>query len=79
MLQGWSNMATAKTSKWDGTKTAVSTMHYDVADSGDWSGACGEKVEKLINYEGDIRNLHDFGFDAVKLDGCGRQRNLTLC
>jgi len=40
--------------------------------------ACGEKVEKLINYEGDIRNLHDFGFDAVKLDGCGKQRNLTF-
>eukprot|EP00937_MAST-01D_sp_MAST-1D-sp2_P005381 g5381.t1 len=40
--------------------------------------ACGEKVELSINYEGDVRNLHDFGFDAVKLDGCGRQRNLTL-
>eukprot|EP00039_Didymoeca_costata_P010421 m.140153 g.140153 ORF g.140153 m.140153 type:complete len:560 (+) comp14820_c0_seq2:34-1713(+) len=40
--------------------------------------ACGERTEKLINYEGDVRMLHDYGFDAVKLDGCGRQRNLTL-
>lgn len=40
--------------------------------------ACGEKVEKMINYQGDIRKLHSFNFDAVKLDGCGRQRNLTL-
>ena len=40
--------------------------------------ACGEKVEVEINYEGDVKMLHDFGFDAVKLDGCGKQRNMTL-
>lgn len=40
--------------------------------------ACGEKVEKMINYKGDINYLHSLGFDAVKLDGCGKQRNLTL-
>ena len=40
--------------------------------------ACGERIEKHINYVGDVRSLHAFGFDAVKLDGCGRQRNLTL-
>ena len=40
--------------------------------------ACGEKVEKHVNYVGDVRSLHDLGFDAVKLDGCGQQRNLTL-
>lgn len=39
---------------------------------------CGEKTEVLINYEGDVKLLHDFGFDGVKLDGCGKQRNLTL-
>ena len=26
--------------------------------------ACGEKHELAINYEGDVRNLHDFGFGA---------------
>lgn len=32
----------------------------------------------MQNYEGDVRKLHDFGFDGVKLDGCGAQRNMTL-
>ena len=36
------------------------------------------KRQHLINYQGDIRNLHDFGFDAVKLDGCGAATNMTL-
>ena len=40
--------------------------------------ACGEHVELAINYEGDVKLLHDFEFDAVKLDGCGAQRNMTL-
>ena len=30
---------------------------------------CGERVEKRMNYEGDIEDLHDFGFDGVKIDG----------
>ena len=29
--------------------------------------ACGERVEELINYEGDVHYLADMGFDAVKL------------
>ena len=28
---------------------------------------CGERTEKLINYQGDIKDLHDFGFDGVKV------------
>ena len=39
---------------------------------------CGERTEKEINYEGDVRSLHGFDFDGVKIDGCGRQRNQTL-
>jgi len=39
---------------------------------------CGERTEKTINYEGDIKSLHNFDFDGVKIDGCGRQRNQTL-
>ena len=30
-----------------------------------------------INYQGDIKSLAEFGFDAVKFDGCGRMCNLT--
>ena len=39
---------------------------------------CGEKKGLAQNYAGDVASLHDFGFDAVKFDGCGAQRNLTL-
>eukprot|EP01062_Namystynia_karyoxenos_P054558 TRINITY_DN449_c0_g4_i1.p1 TRINITY_DN449_c0_g4~~TRINITY_DN449_c0_g4_i1.p1 ORF type:complete len:439 (+),score=174.67 TRINITY_DN449_c0_g4_i1:73-1317(+) len=39
--------------------------------------ACGEKVELLKNYQGDIQTLHSLGFDAVKIDGCGAQTNMT--
>ena len=31
-----------------------------------------------INYEGDVRQLAELGFDAVKLDGCGAQLNMSL-
>ena len=40
--------------------------------------ACGERHALLQNYEGDVRQLHDLGFDGVKLDGCGAQRNMSL-
>ena len=36
---------------------------------------CGEKIAKDMDYEGDIKNLHAFDFDGVKIDGCGAQRN----
>ena len=40
--------------------------------------ACGERHALMQNYEGDVRRLHELGFDGVKLDGCGAQRNMTL-
>lgn len=40
--------------------------------------ACGEPVEKAINYAGDVQAAFDFGFDGVKFDGCGSQNNMTL-
>ena len=39
---------------------------------------CGEQTEVIRNYAGDVRSLHTFGFDAVKIDGCGQQLNMTL-
>ena len=39
--------------------------------------ACGERQELVQNYEGDVRILDQLGFDGVKLDGCGAQRNMT--
>jgi hypothetical protein len=38
---------------------------------------CGEHTEKLLNYQGDIHSLHDFNFDGVKIDRCGKQLNET--
>ena len=29
-------------------------------------------------YEGDVASLIEFGFDSVKLDGCGKQRDLNV-
>ena len=39
---------------------------------------CGERHALDKNYEGDVRSLAAFGFDGVKIDGCGAQRNQTF-
>lgn len=39
--------------------------------------ACGERQERLLNYQGDIQRLHEFGFDGAKFDGCGAATNMT--
>jgi len=39
--------------------------------------ACGERVELVKNYVGDVLVHEQLGFDAVKLDSCGAQKNLT--
>ena len=33
--------------------------------------ACGERKERDLNYQGDVQRLAEYGFDGVKLDGCG--------
>ena len=40
--------------------------------------ACGERRALDINYRGDVRSLHRLGFDGVKIDSCGAQKNMTL-
>jgi hypothetical protein len=39
---------------------------------------CAEKEDVPLNYNGDIKLLYDYGFDGVKMDDCGHQRNMTL-
>ena len=39
---------------------------------------CGPQNDSLTNYEGDVRNMLDIGFDGVKVDGCGKMNNRTL-
>ena len=62
------------------TATMVKNIHGMGLSAGWYLNGCkcGERTERLINYEGDVRSLHAFDFDGVKIDGCGRQRNQTL-
>ena len=39
--------------------------------------ACGERKERLLNYQGDIQRLVEYGFDGAKFDGCGAATNMT--
>eukprot|EP00937_MAST-01D_sp_MAST-1D-sp2_P006070 g6070.t1 len=39
---------------------------------------CNERRELRINYEGDVRATVGLGFDSVKIDSCGAQKNMTL-
>ena len=39
---------------------------------------CKDHCASQACYEGDINALTAFGFDAVKLDGCGKELDLTL-
>ena len=36
------------------------------------------KTDGIHHYEGEIQATIDFGFDGIKLDGCGEFRNLTV-
>jgi len=62
------------------TKKMVDEIHEMGLKAGWYLNGCkcGERTEHEINYEGDIRSLAAFGFDGVKIDGCGAQRNQTL-
>jgi len=39
---------------------------------------CSDHVTDRKFYEGDVKAAFDFGFDAIKLDGCGKQKDLDL-
>ena len=39
---------------------------------------CNERVERAINYAGDVALTVALGFDSVKIDSCGAQKNMTL-
>ncbi|KAL3929648.1 MAG: hypothetical protein SGPRY_001869 [Prymnesium sp.] len=38
---------------------------------------CNERVEREVNYEGDVAATVGWGFDGVKIDSCGAQTNMT--
>jgi len=39
---------------------------------------CADHVTDEKYYEADAKAIADFGFDAVKLDGCGKQKDLNM-
>jgi alpha-galactosidase len=39
---------------------------------------CGESHATEKFYEGDVAAMHEFGFDSIKLDGCGAQLDMEL-
>lgn len=61
----------------------VARGHAEGLKMGWYFNGCGcmERTEPAsgwaVDYEGDVRALHELGFDGVKFDGCGRLCNLT--
>jgi alpha-galactosidase len=41
-------------------------------------GGCREKNATLAMYEGDVAAIGQYGFDGIKLDGCGAEMDLDL-
>ena len=78
--QHYANGTPAVNSKFPDLKALVEYGHaHDVKMGFYLNGcACGERQERLINYQGDVGLTHRLGFDAVKIDGCGAQLNMTL-
>jgi alpha-galactosidase len=77
--QHYANGTPAVNPKFPNLKELVDYGHSKNVKMGFYQNgcACGEKTSLDINLQGDISFLHDHGFDAVKLDGCGAQRNMT--
>ena len=58
----------------------VNYGHAKGVQMGFYLNGCGanERVEKRINYEGDVKATLAWGFDGVKIDSCGAQKNMSL-
>lgn len=51
--------------------------HQNVPSWGPSPSGDPSKHDGIHHYQGDIQATIDFGFDGIKLDGCGEFRNLT--
>ena len=74
---GWPVVDTSKFPDMNATRAHITGLNL----SAGWyfnGCACGEPLEKEINYAGDVAELLASGFTAMKLDSCGAQKNLTL-
>lgn len=39
---------------------------------------CADSSSAVVNFEGDVAALIEYGFDGVKLDSCGGQKDIAL-
>ena len=68
------------TAKFPSMRGLVDYGHKQGVEMGFYLNGCGpnERVAHRINYEGDVNFTIGLGFDGVKIDSCGAQKNMTL-
>lgn len=60
---------------------AMTTYAHQKNLTAGWYGnncECSDHCTDVTCYEGDVHAALDYGFDSIKLDGCGRELDLTL-
>jgi len=60
---------------------AMTSYAHSLGLTSGWYGnncICSDHCDTLDCYQGDVDAVMDYGFDSIKLDGCGRELDLTL-
>eukprot|EP01116_Phalansterium_solitarium_P025514 TRINITY_DN97_c0_g1_i1.p1 TRINITY_DN97_c0_g1~~TRINITY_DN97_c0_g1_i1.p1 ORF type:complete len:472 (-),score=162.89 TRINITY_DN97_c0_g1_i1:242-1501(-) len=60
---------------------AMTTYAHNLNLTAGWYGnncICSDHCSDITCYQGDVDALMAFGFDSIKLDGCGEERDLDL-
>ena len=60
---------------------AMTTYAHSLGLTAGWYGnncICSDHCSDETCYQGDVDAVMDYGFDSIKLDGCGRELDLTL-
>jgi hypothetical protein len=76
-VYGW---PVVDTTKFPDLNATVAYVHQAGLKAGFYFNgcACGEPIERTINYAGDVAEASATNFDSFKLDSCGAQKNLSL-
>jgi hypothetical protein len=76
-VYGW---PVVDTTKFPNLNATVAYVHQAGLKAGFYFNgcACGEPIERTINYAGDVAEASATNFDSFKLDSCGAQKNLSL-
>jgi len=60
---------------------AMTDYAHSLGLTAGWYGnncICSDHCDDITCYQGDVDAVMDYGFDSIKLDGCGRELDLTL-